>query len=166
MTEPLLTIDDLEWFRGRDSDPTLMLRAAGQAVRSYCGWHIAPVATETVTVEGSGATLLLPTLRLGSVTSIERDDVAIPLDTIRWKPNGIVRGYAFGSAEYDVTFTHGYAETPSDIAQAVASLASEGIDGVRRLKSWTKGPFSESFHATAFDGERATLDRYRIVARP
>lgn len=164
MTEPLLSDNELDWIR--DRDPSWILKTAEQAVRSYCGWHIAPEITETVTVEGSGATLLLPTLRLGAVTSIERDGVDIPLDTIRWKPNGVVRGYAFGGAEYDVTFTHGYFETPGDIAGAVAALASEGLDGVRRLKSWTKGPFAESYHATAFDSERVTLDRYRITAKP
>lgn len=163
MTEPLLDWTGLEEFRSASTDRVLM--AAGQSVRSYCGWHIAPEVTETVTVEGSGVALLLPTLRLTGVMSIVRDDVTIDLTNVKWKPNGIVTGYAFGGGDYEVTFTHGYDETPEDVAQVVADIASDSIDGLRRVKSWTKGPFSTSYD-TAADPDRAVLDRYRLTARP
>lgn len=163
MAEPLMTVADLEEFRA--GDPQRLLDAATMEVRSYCGWHIAPVVTETVTVEGLGSALLLPTLQLTGVTSIERDGVTVDLANVKWKPNGVVTGYAF-SGEYEVTFTHGYTETPEDVAQTVASIASEGIDGHRRLKSWNRGPFSESYMDAEVDPDRAVLDRYRIKPGP
>jgi hypothetical protein len=160
MTEPLLTPTELDEFR--NGDPVRLIGAATAEVRSYCGWHIAPEVTETVKVDGSGVALLLPTLHLTDVTSITRDGVDVPLADVRWKPNGIVTGYTF-SGEYDVTFTHGYDSTPEDVARVVAALASEGMDGLRRLKSWTKGPFSESYDE---DSAQSVLDRYRLPSRP
>ncbi|WP_107768452.1 hypothetical protein [Nocardioides terrigena] len=164
MAEPLLT--PAEHDEIQSGDPVALIAAASQEVRSYCGWHIAPEVTETVTVEGLGATLLLPTLRLTDVTSIVRDDVTLDLTHVKWKSNGVVTGYAFGAGDYEVTFTHGYAETPADIAQAVSSIAADGIEGRRRLKSWARGPFSETFTDATMDPDRAALDRYRIQARP
>lgn len=162
MADPLLTPDEHEGFQS--GDPVTLLGAASQEVRSYCGWHIAPETTETVTAEGMGATLLLPTLRLTDVVSISRDGEPVDMTGVTWKPNGIVVGCALGFGDLEVTFTHGYDETPADVAQAVSSIASDGIKGLRRLKSWTRGPFSESF--TDVDPARAVLDRYRLPSRP
>ena len=36
------------------------IQAAEGAVRRYCGWHIAPVATETLVLDGTGTRLALP----------------------------------------------------------------------------------------------------------
>ena len=162
MTEPLLTPLDLEEFRS--GDPTRLVSAAGQEVRSYCGWHIAPEITETVTVEGLGAALLLPTLHLTGVTAIVGvvDGVAIDMSDVRWKPNGVVTGYPF-VGDYEVTFTHGYATTPEDLAQVVAAVATRGLAGRRGVKSWTRGPFGETYDT---DPDVAVLDRYRLPARP
>ena len=162
MTEPLITVPDFEEFR--DGDPARLILAATQQVRSYCGWHIAPVVTSTVVVEGSGAALLLPTLHLTGITSITRDGVEVPVADVTWQPNGIVKGRHF-CGEYEVTFTHGYAQTPEDIAQLVSAVVSDGTEGLRRLSSLSRGPFSESyFDSTASD--RATLDFYRLGPRP
>lgn len=162
MAGPLLTPDEHEGIQS--GDPAMLLDAASQEVRSYCEWHIAPEVTETVTAEGMGATLLLPTLRLTDVASISRDGEPVDMTGVTWKSNGIVVGSALGFGALEVTFTHGYDETPADIAQAVSSIAADGINGLRRLKSWTRGPFSESF-ADA-DPARAVLDRYRLPSRP
>lgn len=160
MTVPLLTPDEFDEFRS--GDPVRLIGSATAEVRSYCGWHIAPTVTETVTVEGLGETLLLPTLHLTDVVSIVRDGVAVDLTNVRWKPNGVVTGYVF-SGDYEVTFTHGHETTPEDVAQVVASVVADGVDGNRRLKSWTRGPFSEVF---TDDPDQAVLDRYRLRARP
>lgn len=162
MTEPLITVPDFEEFR--DGDPTRLIAAATQQVRSYCGWHIAPVVTSTVVVEGSGVALLLPTLRLTGITSIARDGAEIPVADVKWKPNGIVTGRHF-CGDYEVTFTHGHEQTPEDIAQLIAATVADGTEGLRRLSSLSRGPFSESYFDST-DSDRATLDFYRLGPRP
>lgn len=165
MTEPLLSLATFEAYR--DGEPIQLLNAAAQEVRSYCGWHIAPEVTETVTVEGLGAALLLPTLHLTGITSITHVDSETPLtlDYVHWWPNGKVTGYAF-SGEYEVTFTHGHAVTPDDVGRVVAAIAGDGIEGLRRVKSWARGPFSETYEDGGADSDRAVLDRYKIASGP
>ena len=42
------------------ADPRLpaLIAAASQAVRDRCGWHVTPVVSETLTVDGTGGVLL------------------------------------------------------------------------------------------------------------
>ena len=59
-------------------DPDAVL-AAAEAVRSYCGWHIAPAVEETVTLDGSGGRhLLLPSLHVTEVSEIVADLLTRP----------------------------------------------------------------------------------------
>lgn len=162
MTEPLISVPDFEEFR--DGDPARLIAAATQQVRSYCGWHIAPEVTSTVMVEGSGAALLLPTLHLTGITSISRDGATVDVADLKWKPNGIVTGRHF-CGDYEVTFTHGYATTPDDIGRLIAATVVDGTEGLRRLASLSRGPFSESY-VDSTDSDRATLDLYRLGVRP
>ena len=75
MMIPLLSADQFAAATGGQvaaSDARLgpLLDAASAAVRRYCGWHIGPVAEETLVLDGPGGDLLvLPTLRLEAVTA-------------------------------------------------------------------------------------------------
>jgi hypothetical protein len=158
VTEPLLALPTFEEYR--NGDPARLLEVGAQEVRSRCGWHIAPEITETVTVEGLGAALLLPTLHLTGITSIFRDDVGIPLDHVTWKPNGIVTGYSFGAGDYVVTFTHGHAECPPELIPVIADV------GQRRVQQESLGSRSVTFASSEDVRYAATLDRYTIQARP
>ena len=43
----------------------MMAGAVSAAIRSYCGWHVAPIVEETMTLDYDGGGILtLPTLRL------------------------------------------------------------------------------------------------------
>ena len=61
-------------------------------VRAYCGWHIAPVVTETLTLDGPGGHLLvLPTLRLVDLLSVTNEGHAVVETGAR---GGAVQGLA------------------------------------------------------------------------
>lgn len=157
------------------SDEDRLLQAEA-LVRAYCGWHIAPVRTQTVVVSSFDATLVLPTLRLVDVLSVVASD-GIPLDPADYTahPAGFITrsrypgpshfgwGHAWG--DLTVTFRHGYDAPPADVTAVVQSLGSRAKAGTTGLASRTMGPFSESYAADLFGTEREALARYRLPAR-
>jgi hypothetical protein len=44
---PLVTVDDPDYAKFKDGDEEYLLRVASDAIRDYCGWHIAPSITDT-----------------------------------------------------------------------------------------------------------------------
>ena len=54
------------------------VRAAGAAVRGYCGWHVAPEVEQTITLDGTGGpTLVLPSLLVKAITAQMGPQVAM-----------------------------------------------------------------------------------------
>lgn len=140
--------------------------SAIDAIRGYCGWHIAPVVTETVTVDGSGTwEQLLPTLRLVALNSITNDGAAV-LDP-EWSTSGIVRGaWTRRYRGVVANMTHGYSEWPAELL----SLAGDAVAAAGRggVSSVTSRAHQVRFNAATLvaalgDGQQSTLDRYRLV---
>lgn len=160
MTEPLIGADLASYRAGSDDDA---VAASLAAARSYCGWHIAPAITETLTLYPVGGVLILPTLRATAVVVTAADGTVIPADDYELVSTHInFRGSWYGTGSVTVALTHGYAEIPADIKRAILGGAHTGsfVDG--RLKS--AGPFAYEFND---DGEPAsTLDLYRLPPRP
>src|SRR6188768_527783 len=93
------------------------IEQAEQAVHDFCGWHIAPSRTETVTLSGTATrNLLLPSLHVTAVTSVTVDgvpqvegvDYDVHSEGYLTRRN---RGWWVGDVIV-VTFTHGYAIPP------------------------------------------------------
>lgn len=135
-------------------------------IRSYCGWHIAPVILETVTVDGSGGSAqLLPTLRLVEVLSITNDGK--PVTDPQWSQMGAVRGCWTGKLRGVVAeIRHGYVECPAEVAAAVERLgrtermAGLGTVRIGQVSVQAEAPQVES---PAMDPYvTAILDRYRL----
>lgn len=158
----------------RDAD---YLAAAEAAVRSYCGWHIAPVFAENLVLDGTGGrSLFVRTLRLVSVTAAEVDGVVIDPATLEWSEAGYVRApgvWVDKLRSVKLTVTHGFEAVPdvAEIVRAVAARASASPTGVVREQA---GAVSVSMSLTApgvsggvvlMDHERRMLDRYRIPGR-
>lgn len=178
MTE-LADAADLVAYRA--GDPDMALAAAEALVRSYCGWHIAPSRTETVTVDGSGAQVQpLPTLHLTALTSVtEDDDQIVDLAQVRWSDAGYLWRrdchWTRRLRGVEAAIEHGYAEVPADVQSVVLSVAARSVaspDGVVRQQA---GTFSVTYSQAAFNvaggvallaHERAILDRYRIPPVP
>lgn len=161
MTEsPLLAPSDLDEFRAGDA--SLNLDAAVAAIRSYCGWHIAPVRTETLTLQASAGVVILPTLRATGVV-VAIGETTLDASEYELEP-GLLRltGYRWGSGEVVVTLTHGYDQLPADLKRAALSMADTGTTPGGRLKS--VGPFTYEFSDDSSDAD--TIDRYRLAPRP
>lgn len=111
-------------FHSSDSiDPT---DAANQAVRDYCGWHIAPSYTETLTLDGTGyGKIFLPTKHLTDVSELHIDGV--PVEGYRWSENGWITLDSEVFPKRDrvvtVTITHGY-EDASPVGQVIAGIVA------------------------------------------
>lgn len=145
------------------------LRAAGEVVRSHCGWHIYPsitVTDQTLPV-GSYGLVLLPSAYVTDMASVSVDGKLLFEDLdYRWDPRGWIeipgmfRGYAV------VSYTHGYAELPLDIKSVVCELAANvaaipsGVEDVA-----TPGyriAFGDELGLTLTDSMRSRLANYRL----
>lgn len=146
--------------------------AAVDAVRAYCGWHIAPPITETITLDGSGGHLLtLPSLRVVEIEKIVNDgrEVTDP----EWSADGMVRGaWSRRFRGVEVTMRHGFEDLPPVVIAVATSVAlTELTPG--GVSSDLTGPFQVSYdrHSGASETgmsqhQRAALEPYRLKARP
>lgn len=154
-------------------------RAAVSAVRSYCGWHIAPSVTETVTVDGPGrGMLLVPTLHLTAVSDVKNDGDPIPdPDKLQWSERGAVRTNRYWSSAWrgvELTITHGYDDFPHEVLAVCRDMAK--ADGRIGASAMGSGPHTVQFGVTGAgvqagavgmsDLQKQILDRYRIGGRP
>lgn len=156
------------------------LAQAEAMVRAYCGWHIAPQRTVTVTLRGDyQADLLLPSLHVTAVSSVVRDGTTLaPDDDYTWTDAGVLSGTGLGcwySLPVEVTFTHGYADVPEDVTAVVQAVARRAVDNPGSMVRRQVGPFAATYSQTGFnqslpialmDAEKEILDHYRIPGRP
>ncbi|MSS84488.1 hypothetical protein FYJ24_06865 [Actinomycetaceae bacterium WB03_NA08] len=104
--------------------------AASAAVRRYCRWHVAPVIEETITVDGSGGSVLrLPSQHVVDVLEVKVSGVPVSADQFSWSVAGLLElhGKRFPKRyrSVEVTLRHGYDYVPdlSAIASQVARFA-------------------------------------------
>ena len=152
--------------------------AACAVVRRYCGWHIAPSVTETLTLDGPGGTLLrLPSAYVTAVTSVANDGTAI--DDPEWSAHGMVRAHCWTEKFRGVVveLTHGYRECPDDLLDVLVHMAAQGqaaaSAGAGIATSLTSGPFTMQVSAAAQAGavglsgqHRGVLNKYRLGPVP
>ncbi|QZE10228.1 head-to-tail adaptor [Microbacterium phage Doobus] len=117
-----------------DGRSQLILNGASEAIRRYAGWNIAPAEDVTVTLDGGGSVLYLPSLKVNSLAAITIDGTPVDLSrvewsrrtgNVRWKPRENWSTYwreTWGGIE--VTFNSGYAETPADLKSVVLQVSS------------------------------------------
>lgn len=154
------------------------LAAAEQAVRAYCGWHVAPVVDEALTLDGSGTnTLFIPTLRVVAISAITNGDQVLDPATLEWSADGFAR-LPYGQLWTDklrgvnIQLRHGYQAAPDlvEIIRAMAARAQSAPDTILRSQV---GMVSQTVSMVApnvaggvvlMDHERAMLEPYRIRA--
>lgn len=147
------------------------MTAGLDAVRAWCGWHIAPSQTETVEVEvDGGRVVLLPSLKVTAVSEVRNEDGDVVDPTsYKWRSNGVVRGYWCRDDLYAFDITHGYADMPSELQAIIDQLDADGV-GARQATSEGAGPFSRSFGSTDLESQplsvRAVIARYALPPRP
>jgi hypothetical protein len=164
----------------RNGDEGSIVRQVQAAVRSYCGWHIAPAMNETVTLDGTGTGFVrLPTLQLNSVDAVTNAGTAITVsDGVDWSDAGFIQlrnGARFTDrpGQVTVTMNHGFTDPPPDVVEVVVSVAARAASSPVGAVSESAGGVSLSFGT--FNGvaggiallahERAVLDLYRLAPR-
>lgn len=103
--------------RIKATDPYVVeaLWAATDSIRSECGWHVGPVRSETLTLDGSGGTILLvPSLHVTAITSVTENGTLLTVDTdFDWSVNGVLERlsgmWAGKRRSIVVALTHGFA---------------------------------------------------------
>lgn len=146
------------------------MTAGLDAIRSWCGWHVAPSATETIEVEGDGGrVILLPSLHVTDVSEI-RNEAGDVVSDYKWRRNGVVRGCWASEDLYAFDITHGYETMPTELQAIVDRIDADGV-GARQASSETSGPFSRGFGgSTDLEAQplsvRAVIARYALPPRP
>ncbi len=179
-TDPIVTTTDLTAYQGGDAQS--LIDQATALVRRYCGWHVTPSMSETITLDGSGVGMqILPSLHVTGITSVTYDGTLLSATDYAWSPNGVIEyvaaglyfagvsRWSTGLGKVVVVFTHGYTDAP-DLAGVILARATRAQkDPKGNLSSWTRGPFSENYQGASSEftkDERDTLDRYRLAPRP
>lgn len=151
--------------------PQFWLDAAQGAVRRFCGWHVAPVITETIRLDGTGQrTLLIPSGRILEVTEATSDgrDVLARVDVsgkgmLELRDGGLWSSRLGGIS---ITLRHGYeiTEVP-DVAGVIATAAARGGGPGGQIVSQAVGPANVRYSGNdiqLLQTELATLEPYRL----
>lgn len=188
----LLSSDDLALFQA--SDPDWFVNAAGEIIRGYCQWHIAPsiTVTDNVPIQPDG-TIMLPTLWLTGVASISIGGIELDPSTYWWHRAGYIhrrnpdqpyfewplwplqddtpfREYPSPLARHaQVTYTHGYPELPAQVKTVGFELASNAMELPAGLATQiTAGPQSITFGALGMvltDEQRRRLGPFSLTGK-
>jgi hypothetical protein len=162
-------------------NPAFWLNAANAAVRRECGWHVAPVITETLTLDGKGGTsLLLPSQRVIALGSVLNDGEDVT-SRVRFSRTSGVLTLADGRwcdnvGSIVVTLTHGHTlEEVPDVAALIVTLTKRAAAAGVNITSQGIGPASVTY-ATGRDGapislpmlesEKATLAPFSLRGTP
>lgn len=151
-------------------------QAATQAIRDYCGWHVAPVITDTLTLDGTGTdTVLLPSRRVEAIETVKVEGTELEADAFEWSADGLLRRrdrcWPDRYRALEVTLRHGFADM-SALADVVASIVARvKIDPTGALANQRAGTQAVSFTAGATGGglmrsEKERLDPYRLTWGP
>jgi hypothetical protein len=175
MTLDVISVES--FTRGRltrdDPDTARQLEIALAAVRHYCGWHITPVLTEDIILDGPGGKLLtLPTLNVKAVNSVTELGSLIPAGDLTWSANGrlVKRSAQTWTDEFrgiTVNITHGYDSLPDLETVVLSSIERGGFSAggsmVEAIGPFKYGAVSASEAGPSFTmSERFILDRYRL----
>lgn len=160
---PLVTPAEVTGFPGAPFSSGVVSAAAGQ-VRDDCGWHIAPVVSETVTLDtGRGTVAILPSLQVVSVSTVRTEDGAI-IEGWRVRPNGVLRRASGWPEVIVVDFTHGYEVCPPGLLSVVAERARQIRGGGVKSESLSGRSVSlETAPGSVADG---VLSKFMLPGRP
>lgn len=193
MTElpDLLAPEDYSRFKAKDE--SWFLGAAGETIRDYCGWHIAPVLAVTNVVGriGNAGIIMLPSLNVVSVEALRYEGVAIPESDYEVHASGYIElrryyhttgtGYGSlwgnwapvrgtGNRWVSVDFTHGFETLPKAIAEVGFELTGRTMEKPTGVaKSMSAGPNSFAFNEFGMvlsEDQECRLNPYRVIDVP
>lgn len=156
-------------------NPQFFLNAATRAIRAHCGWHVAPIITETLELDGSGGTtLLLPSQRVRSLVKVTNNGNDVT-DEVRYSRRAgiltLASGWSTEVGSISVELEHGYEvdEVP-DVAALIVSLTKRASDGGLVAQQsiggasvrYTTGRDGGVHSLPLLDSEKSTLAPYAL----
>lgn len=166
MSNDLADPPDLADYPGAPFSQQVVDGAVG-ALRRRAGWHIAPLKTETVTVDGSDTRLLvLPTLQLTAVSEVRDVSGTSPVVLHNWSAAraGMLRradGWPCGFLAVAADITHGYVECPPDLLSVIATLCTLSTTN-GQVEQESLGSWSVTLREALSQQQAETLDAYTI----
>jgi hypothetical protein len=152
------------------------------AARRYCGWHVSPVETDSVTLDGPGGVrLFLKTKNLVSLISVNDagTDLVVGTDVVASAdvPGMLVRQNALWSSTYaaiTVSYSHGFTEAEAaDWRRAVLQMTRLWLNFATRDTLDMKRKRVRDVEYDWFQAKAATVDelatvfsQFRIVPVP
>lgn len=159
------------------SDQTLM--AVSTEIRRYCGWHIAPVLTTDMTLDGCGGVdQPLPTLRVVAVQSVTEAGTDVPTDTLEWSAAGFLRkstGWTTRLRGLYIVLQHGWdLADVADLTLLTCVLAGRVLAAPTGVSQMAVGSVSLSLASDPItgigspalsDSQRDIVDAYKLPWR-
>lgn len=159
------------------TDDAFWLNAAHQAVRRECGWHVAPVITETLVLDGRGGkTLLLPSQRVLEILEVLNDGKDVTEKVKYSRRSGVATldsGWSCDVGAIRVQLKHGYTlEDAADVAGVIAAVkkrastaafgavVEQSIAGAR--VRYNTGQDGGVLSVPLLESEKATLAHYKL----
>lgn len=143
-------------------------QAATQAIRDYCGWHVAPVITDTLILDGTGTdTVLLPSRRVVAVDSVKLDGILLEATAFEWSADGLLRrkhgSWPESYRSLEVTLQHGFEDMTALADIGASIMARIKIDPTGALANQRAGTQSVGFVAGAAGGGLMTSEKERLA---
>jgi hypothetical protein len=163
------------------SDTDNAIAWASDAIRTYCGWHIYPNISETLTVDTVGGKVLgIPSLKVTAVASVTVGGVLLDALAYEWSERGMLRRLDYccwptGFQSVAVALNHGFQSAPDALVQVCVSAASRMPYQLAGVKAETAAQVSRTYGADMSGGfgadgwtaaEQAVLDTYRVRSLP
>jgi hypothetical protein len=175
-TDYLAAAEDLAaWLPVAADDPKLLaaLAAASSRFRGAVRHQVTLVEDDQVVLDGTGReSLLLPAAPVVEVAEVQLDGDVLPVDGFSWSRDGFLRRAGgcwpdrLGSVH--VTYSHGYATVPEDIAEVVIDQARVLFAVKAGVQTLQVGGITTTFGVQAAAGVSAqwstVVERYRLNA--
>lgn len=154
------------------------LDAAERQIRNYCGWHIAPVVTQDLVLNGSGSqSIFVPSLKIVRVISCVADGHSLDPESLEWAEEGFLRRscgtWPDKLRSVRLTIEHGFEDAP-DVAALIREVAERSMTAKGGRVREAAGGVSIT-NATVASGvaggvvlmehEKVNLEPYRIHPR-
>lgn len=150
----------------------MVLAAVSQAVRNFCGWHIAPNLPCLYIAYGlEGKIAKLPSMMV-TECDVSTDDGSDFPSGIEWQPRGLVRrddgcDWPQDWGKYAFEFSSGY-ESDAMLSQIIVQVASNHMAAAPGIREEQAGAVRLSYNqmANGVSGGVTLLDREQMLLAP